>query len=111
MAETCKIPFANILAPTPEEIQQILSALDKVKEEVEKQGKVELLRNIEQLLDEKINDFYSFLSKDSQVFVLIREEDWKWVIARKPEIGKKVYLLKTRAEFNRPVLLLSNKPM
>lgn len=109
--KTNKIPFANILSPTTEEIQQILSALDKVKEEAEKQGKMEVLRNIEQLLDEKIDDFYSILCKDSLIFVLIREEDWKWVVAKKPEIGKKVYLLKKRDEFNRPVLLLSNKPV
>jgi len=106
-----KIKFGNILAPTQEEIRIIHNALEELKAEAKKQEKLQIFENIEQLLNEKINDLLTILSKDIQVFVLIREEDWKWVVARKPEIGTKVYLIKTRDEFERPILLLSNKPM
>lgn len=109
--QTRKIKFANLLTPTPEEIQQILSALNKIKEEAEKQGKTEIIHNIEQLLDRKIDDLYTILNKERKVFILIREEDWKWVVAKKPKIGEKVHLIKTRNELNRPVLLMSNTPL
>ncbi|HOV33419.1 MAG TPA: glycosyltransferase family 39 protein [Candidatus Hydrogenedens sp.] len=104
-----EIKFKDTFSPTPEEIEQINSALQKIREEAEKVGKVQMLDQIEQLINREINDFYTLVNKEALVFVLIREEDWKWVVARKPELGKVVKLICTRGEFNRPVFLLSNK--
>lgn len=104
-----EIKFKDTFSPTPEEIEQINSALQKIREEAEKAGKAQILNQIEQLINNEINDFYSLVNKETLVFILIREEDWKWVVARKPELGKVVKLLHTRGEFDRPVFLLSNK--
>ncbi|MCA1903039.1 MAG: glycosyltransferase family 39 protein [Candidatus Hydrogenedens sp.] len=105
-----KINFNDILLPTSEEITQIKSVLEEVKIEADKKGKINIFNQIELMLNKKIEELHTILKKETPVFMLIRDEDWKWVVALKPELGSEVKIINKRDELDRSMLLLANKP-
>lgn len=103
-----KIPVNNILELEEGERKKIEEAIEKIRRESEELKIIDKYQQVEGYFFSKVDQLTDILSKNTPVFLLIREEDWKWVLWKKPELGKLVTQYQVRDMFRRPLYLFGN---
>ncbi len=105
-----KVPISNITSPTEAELNALKSTLSDFRNAIETPEIKDLAKQLETLLQEKLEELYDILSSDKPAFLLIREEDWKWVLAFKPELAGILKPVSVRSQPKRTLYLLANLP-
>lgn len=103
-----KVEISNISSPTEEELRALKSALENAEVPTESEDIKQLINEIKELLHSKLNELHDIMSSDKPVFLLIREDDLKWVLAFKPELAKNLKLIHTRSEISKTLYLMAN---
>lgn len=100
-----KVPVTNFDHVTDGELSELQAAVAGTVSSEE--GKQNYLPSYEKAIGEQLDRLFSSMAGDHPAFVMVLEEDWRWILALKPD-ARKFTILHTNNVGSREVLLLAN---
>lgn len=100
-----KVPVASFDHVSDIELAELQAAVESTVSSQE--GKENYLPSYEKAIAEQLDRLFSSMEGDHPALVMVLEEDWRWILALKPD-ARKCAILHTNNVGSREVLMLAN---